>query len=50
VKHTDLARLAAKARIVETLSSGDVRVIASELRAELERLCGPMADVLPLKR
>lgn len=47
---TDLARLAAKARIVEALSSGDVRLLAGELRAELEALAGPGADVVPIGR
>ena len=50
VDPTDLARLAAKARIVESLSSGDVRVLAAELRAALERLSGHTADVLSIAR
>jgi hypothetical protein len=38
------------ARIVESLSSGDVRVVASEIREGLERLCGPVATVVSLQR
>jgi hypothetical protein len=44
----DLARLAAKARVVESLSSGDVRVLAAELRADLERLVGASGGVVSL--
>ena len=33
-----VAELAAKQRIVERLSSGDVRVLAGDVRAELEEL------------
>lgn len=43
-----LADLAAKARIVEALSSGDVRVLAAELRADLEALAGPIAGVVAI--
>lgn len=43
-----LHRLAAKARIVEALSIGDVKVIAGELRADLEALTGPCATVIEL--
>jgi len=43
------AELAAKARIVEALSSGDVRVLAAEVRAGLEALAGPgMASVVSI--
>lgn len=48
VTNRTLASLAAKARIVEALSSGDVRVLAAELSAELERLCGPGAKVVTI--
>lgn len=48
VERTDLARLAAKARIVETLASGDLRVLAGELREALEAMCGPGAVVLSI--
>lgn len=41
----DLQRLAAKARIVESMCSGDVRVLAEELRIALEALAGPSASV-----
>lgn len=50
LQRTNVAALAAKARILETLSSGDARVLAAELRAELERLCGPAAAVVPIAR
>jgi hypothetical protein len=46
----DVVKLAAKARIVESLSSGDVRVLASELREALEALCGSGADVISICR
>lgn len=44
----DLVTLAAKARIVEALSGGDVRILAAELREALESLAGPSADVVPI--
>ena len=43
-----IARLAAKARMLERLATGDVRVLAEELREGLERLCGPVAKVVDL--
>ena len=43
-----LARLAAKARVVEGLSSGDARILQAELVAELERLAGATAAVVSL--
>jgi hypothetical protein len=43
-------RLAAKARLLERLLVGDERVLAAELRAELEALAGPVAEVVPLRR
>jgi hypothetical protein len=38
------SQLAAKARLL----GGDERVLAAELRADLEALCGPVAEVVPL--
>lgn len=43
-----LARLAAKARLLERMLSGDERVLAGELRAELEALVGHRAEVVSL--
>lgn len=48
VDHVALTRLAAKARILEQLSSGDQRVLASELREQLEALVGPNAEVIAI--
>jgi hypothetical protein len=45
-----LMKLAAKARIVEALASGDLRVLATELRGGLEALAGPSALIVPLVR
>lgn len=44
-------RLAIKARLLERLLIGrDENVLASELRAELEALAGPLATVIPMRR
>jgi hypothetical protein len=43
-----LRRLAAKARLLERLATGDVRVLAEEIRAGLEALCGPSAEVVDI--
>jgi hypothetical protein len=43
-----MATLAAKARIVEALSSGDVRVLAGELRQSLEALAGVGGEVVSI--
>ena len=48
LQRTNVAALAAKARILEALSTGDARVLAAELRADLEALCGPTAAVVPI--
>jgi hypothetical protein len=50
IDRVQVTRLAAKARIVESLSSGDVRVIATELRESLEALCDADATVISLSR
>jgi hypothetical protein len=46
--HVDFTHLAAKARILETLTSGDVRILMAELRAALEALAAPSAQVIAL--
>ena len=43
-----LTRLAAKARILEAISRGDARVLATELREDLEALCPSSAKVIPM--
>ena len=40
--------LAAKARLLERLLTGDERVLATELREELEALVGPTATIIPI--
>ena len=48
-----VTKLAAKARIVEALSSGDLRVLAAELREQAEELhamCGGGADVITITK
>jgi hypothetical protein len=45
----ELIRLAAKARLLERLLVGDERVLATEIRTELEALAGPVAVVVPLR-
>jgi hypothetical protein len=39
-----------KARLLERLLVGDERALASEIRIELEALCGPVGKVVPLRR
>jgi integrase len=46
---TSLATLAAKARLLERLLVGDERVLATELRGELEALVGPLAEIVPFR-
>jgi hypothetical protein len=48
--HHELGRLAALARIAEAMAGGDLRVLVCELRQGLERLAGPVADVVPIRR
>jgi hypothetical protein len=43
-----LRRLAAKARLLERLVTGDVRVLAEEIREGLEALCGPGDEVVDI--
>lgn len=43
-----LAKLAAKARMLERLATGDVRLLAEEIREGLEALCGPRAEVVDI--
>jgi hypothetical protein len=43
-----LAKLTALAAAVEAMSTGHARVLAAELRAELEALSGPCATVVNL--
>lgn len=43
-----LVRLAGKARLLERLLSGDERMLAAELRDELEALAGPVAEIVSL--
>jgi hypothetical protein len=50
LQRTNLVALAAKARVIEALSSGDVRVLAAELRADLEKLAGAGAEVIAIAR
>ena len=42
--------LASKARLLERLVDGDLRVLAAELRRGLEELAGPSADIIPIGR
>lgn len=45
-----LAGLAAKARLLERLLTGDERLIATELREALEEASGPTATIIPFRK